>query len=371
MMGKAPYSFHFVVQPNRRSAAPSTLTTACSVVCAWALAWLLAAPLAGCGEGCSKAPPERRQVQQLLSRFPRGARIVVSIDVDRVRVSDLWRRLALLAGGADAADRALLDDLTARTGFDPFRDVHRLAAVFPEEARAGGAFGLMVRGESLDPGRLVPYAQEQAGQRGGKLVARTRAGRQLWGVPDGAAGFFSDERTFLLGGGGWADAMADLSAGLGGAGSSAADDPELVRLCERAGVGHAIWAAAVVPEETRRMLLADAGASPDVSSSVMRLAAGLNLGPGLTGSLVAELGSEQDARQLVARVERFLREARQSPQALVLGLGPYLAGVAARQEGPNARVTLALDEGQTQSLADRLARLANFGRSSSRGAIKP
>jgi hypothetical protein len=124
-----------------------------------------------------------------------------------------------------------------------------------------------------------------------------------------------------------------------------------------------VWAAAIVPAETRRLLLSDAGASDGVGGSVMRLGAGVDLGRGVDASLLIELGTEDDARRLAGRIDRYLREARQSPQALVLGLVPFLAGVSVRHDGPNARVTVKFDEAQTETLAERLVGLMRLARS--------
>ena len=129
-----------------------------------------------------------------------------------------------------------------------------MIAAFPDDARQAGAFAVLFEGEALDEKRLLTYARDQARLRGGSIEQRPHGKRTLWtgqraaGQPE-LSGFFLDRRRFVLGGGGWAEKVADLADGVSQA--SAAGNPTLVRLAERVGSGRAIWLAAIVPEGTR------------------------------------------------------------------------------------------------------------------------
>lgn len=312
--------------------------------------------MTGCRGGCSggSAPAPAAST---LALFPPETRIVVSADFQRIRATPLWQTLSTLAT-QEPADRNLIADLTARTGLDPFHDLHRVVAAFPEEARADGSFVLLMEGAHLDQKRLVTYAQEQAKHQGGTLTARSYAGRTLWSEsPRGPAGFFLDDSRFVLGGGGWADKVATLSATKA---PSAAGNEILAHLVTEVAVGHAIWLAAQVPDATRARLMADPRFG--VQASVMRFAAGIELGPGLEAELVADLSNAADARALVDKVDTFVKAARQSPQALLLGAGPYLDGIHTKSDGPRALVRLSLGQAQTLELANRLAGLAQLRR---------
>jgi len=312
------------------------------------LAPLLVLLVAGCRGGCRREAPAP---ELLLARLPRGATFVAAVDLARVRTTALWSRISAQAEESPE-DKKSLQRLTERTGLDPLKQIHRIVAAFPDNARQSGQFALLIDGEGFDEQRLVAYAREQ----GGKIETRARNGRTLY-TSGSTAAFFIGQTRFVLGGGGWAEAMADLApAGPG----SAADNPEMVRLVERVDRGRALWFAAVVPADLRNGLQAD----PKLASaaSISRLAASADLGPGLNADLVADLSNAADAQALVARIQTTVRESKRNAKMLMLGLGPYLDALDARADGPTVRVSLALAEGQVKDLIDRLGGLARLAR---------
>jgi hypothetical protein len=316
------------------------------------LAALCLITMAGCRGGCFREDGVA-SARGALSRFPPQTQVVLSIDFQRIRATQLWQRLSALAA-EDPADRKLIEEFTARTGLDPWKQIHRLVAAFPEEARKSQAFGILIEGEGFDEKRLLTYARDQAKLRDTELDPRPHGGYTLWQTrePGGVAGFFAGPGRFVLAGGGWAQSMATLAAGPASAGQSAESNPMLLRLVERLGVRRSIWMAALVPDETRSRLRADPRFGPQ--ASVMRFGAGIDLGPGLRGELDAELSNSGDARALIERFEAFLRAARKSPEALLIGAGPYLDAITGKAEGPRALVRVDLDEVQTGELLQRL-----------------
>ena len=313
---------------------------------------------AGCRSGCGAGGGGGGAASAELALFPAETRIVVAVDAGRVRTTALWKQLVHLAGD-DAEDGRQIAELTRRTGLDPFQQIHRVTAAFPEEARAGGAFAVVFEGQGFDEARLIEYARDQARGRGQDLQRRAYRQRSLWsaGGAGAVSGFFLGRERFVLAGGGWAEKVIDRLEGEGGVkpAERASGNPTLVRLVERVARGRAIWLAAIVPDETRRSLMADPRFG--VQASIMRLGAGLDLAPGLSGDLVAELSNQADARALVGRMDQFLVAARKSPKALLLGAGPYLDGISVAAEGAEARVKLALDAAQTAELVRRLGQL--------------
>jgi hypothetical protein len=312
-----------------------------------------------CRGGCGRSPaPVARGP---LAPFPADARTVVGLDFARIRTTAFWQRLSALAAQGPE-DRKLIDDFVARTGLDPFRQIQRAVAAFPEEARATGEFGVLIEGEGFDEKRLLTYARDQAKVKGTELRQVPQGRITLWTSPKpGApAGFFLDTRRLVLAGGSWAARMASIAQGGPGAPPSAGTGGELDHLVERLGTARSIWLGAVIPAALRGQLLSDPRFGP--SASVMRLALGADLGPGLDAELLAELSNAGDARALVAKVEGFVREVRASPQALLMGAGPYLDAIKASAEGPNVRIRVALDEARTNELLARLIALARARR---------
>jgi hypothetical protein len=308
---------------------------------------LLIALATGCRGGCRRtAGPESP-----LAQLPRGATFVASVDLARVRATALWSRISAQAEESPE-DRKSLQRLTERTGLDPLRQIHRIVAAFPDNARGSGQFALVIDGQGFDEQRLVAYAREQ----GGKIETRVR-GRHTLYASGNTAGFFLGRTRFVLGAGGWAEAMADLADGGTG---SAADNTELLHLVERVDRGRALWFAALLPPDLRKSLIAD----PRLESagSMARLAVAVDLGPGLNADLVADLSNAADAEAMVGHIQTTVRESKRNAKMLMMGLGPYLDALQARADGPTVRVSLALAEGQVKDLIDRLGGLMRLAR---------
>ena len=216
----------------------------------------LAAALGGCRGGCGPSTSSGRPAGGALAWFPGDTQIVVAIDFARLRATPLWTRLAALAT-ASPGDQEQIDEVVRRTGFDPLRQIDSLTLAFPEEARNGGAMGMVLRGRGFEEARLVAYVRDQVAKQGNDLFSFRRAGQTLWATrkQPTVAGFFVDDRTFVFGAGGWAEKMADVIRAGGSSGAEA--NLPLVHLVERAGVSNPIWAAAIVPAATRALLASD------------------------------------------------------------------------------------------------------------------
>ncbi|HEY0706671.1 MAG TPA: hypothetical protein VGG33_07740 [Polyangia bacterium] len=325
--------------------------------------------MTACRSGCRGGSEGATKVDPALALFPPEAQVFASVDFSRIRQTRLWQELQAFAG-EDPRDRQLIDQLKAQTGFDPFRQVHRVVAAFPEEARQSRAFGIVIEGDKLDRQRLFAYLRGEAQKRGAELVQRPHGQHTLWtsNTPDAPSGFFLDDRRFVLGAGGWTERMADRAAGKtvdAGAAAPAlppTDAAALARLIDRVGKGRSIWMVARVPEATRARLMADPRFGSD--ASVLRFGASVDFGPDLAGDLIAELNNAADAQALVGKATTFVAAAKKSPEVLLLGVAPYLEGIKAEAEGPNARIRFALPKAQTDELIGRLVGLLRLRRPS-------
>lgn len=310
---------------------------------------------ASCRGGCRRAEDRAATVEGRLALFPVSAQIVVAVDATRLRASPAAGKLIALVQEAQS-DQRLLGELTRRTGLDLARQVTSVTLAFPEDARARGELGLLLRAERLDEKRLVAYAGDELRKKGDELLSRRHGRFTLWSARSNPnlAGFFIDDQTFALGGGGWAERMADL-ADSARASDSAATHVELVRLVERIAAGHAIWGAAIVPPGTRQMLMADPRFGS--AAAVSTLSAAVDVGKGLEAVLLADLASAAEARALATKVTESLRDAKRNAQVLILGLGPYVDGVTARAADRTFEARATLSE---PALDDLLARLKAY-----------
>jgi len=330
----------------------------------------------------------------------------VALDIAKLRASSLAPQLAGLALASPADDQRL-DTFRQRTGLDPVRQIDSVTVAFPEEARARGELGIILRASHFDQTRLIAYVRDALQKDGDDLVPTPRGPNLLWAARKDPtlAGFFLDEGTLVIGGGGWAEKMADLAAARASARGaamppSAETDKELLELCQRAAAGHAIWAAAIVPAQLRRQLERDprfAGAS-----GVMRMALGIDLragggpadagvlapdagaalmgdaapGAGADGSVLgaapagggldavfsADLATSQEAAALADQVVAALRDAKRDPRLLMMGIGPDLDGVVSKAEGRTFSLQLRLDEAQVTDLVQRASALLALAR---------
>jgi len=312
--------------------------------------------------GCARNRDRTATVEGRLALFPAAAQVVISFDFAKLRASPAAGKLAALAERSQT-DEHEIETFARRTGLDPLRDIDSLVVAFPDDARRAGALGLVLRGNHLDETRLVAYVRDQLKNSGDDLVGTQRGRRTLWSArrdPD-IAGFFLDGHTFVLGAGGWAPRMADLAdAATARASDSAVTNLDLVRMAEQAAGTHAVWGAAVVPEETRRKLRKEPRFAN--AAAVLTLALGVDVGRGLEAVLLAEVETMQDAQGLARKVQETLRDAKRNAQVLMLGLGPYLDGVTARAINHTFELRASLTEPQLDDLLARLGALVTLAR---------
>jgi hypothetical protein len=316
-----------------------------------------------CRGGCRHEEGGAATVEGRLAMFPAATRIVASIDVAKLRASPAAAKLAVQAK-RNPGDQREIEEFTRRTGFDPLAHLNSITVAFPEEARAHGELGMVLRADHLDETRLIAYVRDQLQKSGDDLTSTAHGRFTLWSSkrdPD-LVGFFLDDQTVVLGAGGWGLKMADL-AETPRPGDSAATDLDLVSLVERAASAHDIWAAAIVPDATRKTLSADPNLAD--AANIKTLSAGLNLGKGLEAVLHADLTTAAQARSLADRVTSGIADAKKNPQVLMLGLGPYLNGVTASAAGPQFDLHAGLNEAAFDDLLARLGALMTLARGGS------
>jgi hypothetical protein len=326
----------------------------------WPALVVAVAAAVSCRGGCRRAEDRAATVEGRLALFPVATRMVAAIDVAKLRASPAAAKLVAEAQQSPA-DLHEIEEFARRTGFDPLRQLVSVTVAFPEEARAHGEFGLILRAEALDETRLVAYVRDQLQKTGDDLVATPHGRFTLWSArhdPE-VVGFFIDAHSFALGAGGWGPRMADL-AETARPGDSAATNIDLVRLVERAAGAHAIWGAAIVPEGTRKTLAADSQFTD--AAAIMTLSLGIDLGKGLEADLLADVATAGEAASLASNVTQSLRDAKRNAQVLMLGLGPYLDGVSARAADHTFELRAVLGEPGFDDLLARLGGLLALAR---------
>jgi len=327
--------------------------------------------MSSCRGACNRGGDAERALtpQGRLAPFPAAARMVAGVDVAQLRASPAAAKVQKLAVESQA-DQQTLAEFQRRTGFDPLKQLVSLTVAFPEDARASGDFGLVLRADHFDEARLIAYARDELQKSADDLVSTKHGRFTLWTSrrDPTVVGFFPDDHTFMLGAGGWGARMADL-ADKAAPGDSAATNLELVRLVERVAGAHAIWGAAIVPAETRRSLAAQPGLTD--AATIGTLSASIDFGTGLDAKLIADVATPDAARSLATKVTESLRDAKRNPQVLMLGLGPYLSGVSARAADRTFEVHAALGPEAVDDLVTRLGALVALARAGTAPGFAP
>jgi hypothetical protein len=273
----------------------------------------------------------------VLALVPPDARIVVSLDLERLRGQPGW---TMLLSALAKDPRHWLGDFTGGTGLDLTQHLRRVLVALPGERQADNRFAVIADIDRLDEARVTTWLRKQLGPA---TVALVRDHRQL-----------------VIGHGAWGQGMAGL-ASAAQLSPSAADSPELRRLCQRAADGHAFWFAAVVPASVRHDLVLQ-DRFPD-AASIMRMSgfadldAGLH-GDGLHAEMTAELSNTRDAAHLARRLTVFLNQARRHPRMLVLGLAPYLEALRLEARDASVKASVELPVAQLGEVIERIEALA-------------
>ncbi len=276
---------------------------------------------------------------------PAEAELLVWADMAQLRES-AWTKAAL--GKTDSEERAAR---AAARGFDEVDDVDRLLYATVPPLREGAS--ILVAQGRMDRERLSAAFRRQHPQ----TTASDYRGVGVLAEAEEAIAFLT-QRTVLSGPLVAVRAAIDCGFGLA---RSAANESWLSALQAmlREGRGPsrrlpAMAAAVRVSPTMRGQLEAEMGEG----GTLEQVGARLDLGRDLDVAMVGLVPTHQQATDLAARVSAVLREQRNRPLVLILGLQPILDGVrlAARENRVEAR--LSIPEDQRAEIADRMALVA-------------
>jgi hypothetical protein len=292
--------------------------------------------------GCRRVPletarkansPSAESLRTNLSLVPADARIVLSLDLERLRGKPVWKKgMAGLARDAGLS----LDGFAKGTGVDLTEQARGVLIAVPAERQDDDRFVLIAETGTVDEPRVTAWLRQR---QDGKMAAFVHGGNHI-----------------VIAKGAWASSVVAL-AKAGSPAPSAAGDPELRRLCERAAGDHIFWLAAIVPAALRRSLIEQAR-FPDVAS-VTRLSGSVDLDGGLHAKVVAELSNEADALSLAHRLGAYVNAAKRHPDMLAQGFSPYLEAVRLAVRGASVHASLTLPAAQQDDLAPLLENLVH------------
>jgi hypothetical protein len=268
------------------------------------------------------------RLRGMLAVVPAEARIVASLDLERLRGLPIWKDLA--SGPAKEA-AVLLDGFTKGTGIDLFTQLRQIVVAVPGRREPDDRYVVVALLANLDPHRVLAWFHQHQ--------------------PANTITFMHGANTLVHAKGAWAQ-RAESLAKTRGATNSVTADPELRRLCERAAKNHPLWIASIVPLRIRHALIEQIR-FPELAS-LARVWGFLDADRGLHAEMVAELSNATDARGLAHRLASYLNAVKRDPDMLASGLSPYIEATRLGARGPNLHATLDLPESHTGDLTSRL-----------------
>jgi hypothetical protein len=311
-----------------------------------------------------------RTPASLLDSVPRDAWLVATIDIAALRASPLARPIL---GAGEKTPIPGLGSLVARCGFDPVARLREAVVTSPENGERGD-FGLAFTGD-FTKDELSRCAENVIRARGGSPSASTRGSFTL--VEDtGDAGHtrlaYREGGPFLVGSGGWLDAMIDATDHKGD--RVRVEHTELrAALAGKGGGTPAIVVTALLPAAVRDKLKADlgpelGGAGDKAYAGVLAVnAAGLAIrlggGPADSGAsttdIAAELRCETDAAcdEVKKLIERKRLAFQRDLTVRLIGLGPLLDSLGVDGKGTSLTATA---HASTDELARGLQRVIDF-----------
>jgi hypothetical protein len=311
-----------------------------------------------------------------LAAVPHDAWLVVVVDVAALRQSPL-AKAALGAGPATVLPG--LGSPVDVCGFDPVSKLREVVVASPEGEERGD-FGVAFSGD-FEKGELAGCAEKIIRARGGEPSTSAQGS---FTVIEGTAGAkatpnarvaYREGGPFLVGRGGWLDAMVDAAEG-----KAARARPEHEALREalrarqphssgngsqRSGSAPAISITAVLPKSLRERLKGEIppGGEERTYASVLAVEeAALSLytgGPGSSTEIAAELRceSQADCESLRAFAERKRFALSRELAIRVIGLGPLIDSLAVEVNGASL---FAAAHGSTDDLGRAVERAVSF-----------
>ena len=312
---------------------------------------LVAVVVAGAGAGCSSCQGGKAVAKADLTLVPHEADFVFMANFDRMRDTAMWRK-ALDLRDSTPEMKQRFDEITQRTGTDPFKNLKSAFIAFPASGN-GGEFAAVLRGGPFDELKLAAYAKEQLQKQGNDLAPSDYNGHKLYTDGRGGATFATvfDKSTMFVGGKEWIKKMVDL-AGKAEEKDSASSNTALTALIKQTKVADALWGVGMVPDQVRARLKDD----PRLSSAgtMKSIHASIDFQAGVTLTAAVDLAGPAEATDLSTKINGQIADAKKNPQMLMLGLAPFLDAAKVQAQGPAFLVDIKLTQQQVDDLIGRL-----------------
>lgn len=312
--------------------------------------WVVLAKVRG-----GPAPPAREDARgaNILEHVPADAFLVAEVNVDRLRTTELGRRLL-----GDGRQVTGLGEIQTLCGRDPMDAVRRLAIAMPEQDAVG--FGLFADGDAISAEAMLGCAERIVAERGGR-PQRTMRGR--FGLLEDADASLSsavlavaDGGPLVLGEPAYVQASLRLAEGEGASLASAGQHADLRGALE----SDVLLTTAVLSAEQRATLrqeLRVQGMEQSPFRSVSAAGLGASVGSDLALHAVLLCDDPAAAQGVAKVVDEARRGEAMTPAAVVSGLDSVLGRLEVETAGAAVELRLRLPVDEALSLVQRLLAL--------------
>jgi hypothetical protein len=309
------------------------------------------------GAGC-KRNSGAGAAKEDLALVPKDTESVFMANVARMRSTAMWRKIEDLRDRDDASKKDYAE-FVQKCGLDPLKQIDSIFVAVPWVSGDSKEFAALLRG-TFNEERLVSCAREQAKKDGSDVTVTEYAGRKLYNDPKQQVfATFLDAKTAVVGSPSWIRRVIDLGAGKAGQ-QSAKQNDALIALTKRARLSDAIWGAAVVPQSARDSFKNDPNLQP--MAAMKDVFGSIDFAGGFAMDLNVDTLTDNDAKELQAKVTAQLNEARKNAQIMLMGLGSVIDGVKTEAKASTFRLSLSYNQQQVDDLVNRIkGLLSSFG----------
>ena len=285
-----------------------------------------------------------------LQLVPKEADVLLMANLQRARGTAIWQKV-LEARDSYPDTKRDYEEFAKKCALDPLKQVDSVFVALPHGSDGTRDFAMILRG-TFNEAKLVECAKEQAQKAGSEVVTTDYGNKKLYNDTKQGQAFatFLDSRTAVVGSLDWVKKVVDLSANK--TGESAKNNDGLASLMKRTRTGAAMWGVGLVPSSLREKLAGDSQLA--AAASMKSVAGSIEVVSGLDALCDVDLGSDSDAKDLVAKITAQLQEARKQPQVLMMGLAPLLEGIKVEQRGPTFHLAMQFTQPQVDDLINRL-----------------
>jgi hypothetical protein len=290
---------------------------------------------------------------------PKDSQTLLMANITRMRSTAVWRKIEDIRDHDDASKKDY-QDFVQKCGLDPLKQVDSVFVAVPQVSSETKEFAAILRG-TFNEQKLVQCAQDQTKKEGGELVTTEYAGRKLYNDSKQPSVLvtFLDGKTIVVGGSAWIKKVIDLQSGKPGE-ASAKQNEGLAALMKRAKTSDAIWGAGIVPQTTRDSFKSDPNLS--AMATMKDVFGSIDFASGFAMDLNIDTATDNDAKELVTKVNVQLAETRKNPQVMLMGLSTVLDGVKTEAKGPTFHLTVSYNQQQVDDLVNRIkGLLSSFG----------